>query len=83
MSVVYALEDGPLTNIEYHLSPPESDRLRLVLNIGDGQGRQSAHTANLKYHLRQTESVRLRLVLKMFGWLVAARANLSHQPEPV
>ena len=35
VSVVYALEDGPLTNIEYHLSPPESDRLRLVLNIAD------------------------------------------------
>ena len=27
-----------LANIEYHLSQPESDRLRLVLNIGDGEG---------------------------------------------
>ena len=74
---------APLTNIEYHLTQPESDRLRLVLNIGDRQGSKSVHTANLKYHLSQTESVRLRLVLKMFGWLVAAGAHLSHQPELV
>ena len=42
-----AFNMGVLANIEYHLSQPESDRLRLVLNIGDEEGPQTIPTANL------------------------------------
>ena len=72
-----------LAKIKYHLSRPESDRLRLVLNIGgvgskwDWERQGFDSTPNYKHHLSQPDSDRLRLLLIISSWAIPAQGCLG------